>query len=262
MKEIFSRKMIGIITGGCFIFLYAPILIVIINAFNQSRLGYTWEGFTFDWFIRLYENQTLVDALKNSIIVASFSSLLASFLGTAAAVGLVRGSLAYKKLFSGLIKLPLIIPDLVLGISSLMLFTIISFPLGIESIVIAHTTFCTSFVTLVVSAKLVSLNKNIELAAIDLGASPWQVFFKVTLPQVSPSIFSGALLAFTLSLDDYVISSFTAGVGGTTLPIRVYSMIKFGVTPEVSALSVVLLILSLIIALAVTRTDNRTFIKA
>lgn len=262
MKAIFPIRLIGFLALISFLFLYAPIFVVVINASNKSRLGYSWEGFTFEWFVRLFENQMLIGALFNSLQVAFFSSLLGSFLGTAAAISLTRGSIVYKNLFSSLIKLPLILPDLVLGISSLLIFTLLSFPLGIKSIVISHTTFCMCFVALVVSAKLVSLNKSIELAAVDLGASPIQVFFKTTLPQLYTSIFAGMLLAFTLSVDDYVISSFTAGVGGTTLPVRVYSMIKFGVTPEINALSLLLILFSLSMVLIVARLDRRIYLRS
>lgn len=261
MNLIYPRRALILIGVGCFLFLYAPIIAVVLNAFNKSRLGFAWEGFTLEWFIKLSENQMIIDALKNSIQVAVCASLLSAVLGTAAAVGLVRGSLAYARLFSSLIKLPLILPDLVLGISSLVIFSVISFSLGIESIIISHTTFCVSFVSLVVSSRLVSLNKTLDLAAKDLGATDTQIFFKITLPQLYPSILAGALLSFTLSLDDYVISSFTAGVGGTTLPIRVYSMIKFGVTPEINALSVILLLVSLSTAFVITKVDSKSILR-
>ena len=203
----------------------------------------------------------LIEALKNSLSVALVSTLVSTILGTGAAVALVRGTFVGKTIFKILVKLPLILPDIVLGISSLVLFSLISLPLGIESVMVAHITFNIAFVALIVSAKVASLDERIEMAAEDLGATPRQVFFRVTLPQLYPSMIAGGLLAFSLSLDDYVISSFTAGVGGTTLPMRIYSMIKFGVTPEVNALSTILLLVSILIALMVSRVDRGTFVR-
>lgn len=223
------------------IFFYTPILVMTVMSFNESRYGSLWTGFSLKWYERLMHERNLWIALRTSLIVGIIATLCSTVLGTTAALALNRYRTWLQKVHYGLIYMPLIVPDILMGISLLVFFIAIFFPLGMTTIVIAHTTFCTSYVAMVILARLHNLDYSLIEAAYDLGANRWQMFSKVMLPLLSPAIISGALLAFTLSIDDFVITFFVAGAGTTTLPIYVYSMIKFGATPLINALSVILL---------------------
>lgn len=240
-----------------FLFLYAPIVVVIAMSVNSGRRE--WEGFSLVWYERLLSNSMLGDALFNSLKVGAISTVVSTALGVAVAYYILRTKVS--KFFKLLVSLPLYVPDIVLGLSSLSLFVLISFPLSIWSVTLAHITFCSSFVALIVSSKLALLDKKVELAAKDLGATDRQTVIKVVLPQLKGSILAAALLSFTLSFDDYVVASFTGGPGSTTLPVRVYSMVKFGVTPEINALSTILFVAILVLALIVTRVDSKAFTR-
>jgi spermidine/putrescine transport system permease protein len=225
--------------------LYAPIVILIIYSFNASRLAFTWKGFTFDWYLRLFENQAIGAALRNSLIVGLVSTVVSTVFGTMVAIAMERYDFRGKLPFDSLLYLPIIIPDIAMAVMLLMFFVLARFPLGLYTIIIAHIAFNISFVAVVVRARLAQFDLTLEEAAQDLYADNWQTFRKVTLPLLMPGILGGALLAFTLSLDDFVITFFTAGAGATTLPLRIYSMVKLGVTPEVNALSSVMLMVSM-----------------
>jgi putrescine transport system permease protein len=223
-------------------FLYLPMLILIIYSFNASRLVTVWAGFSTQWYVTLFSNQGFIDAAKVTLKVAVASSSVATVLGTMAALVLVRaGRFPGRTLFSGMIYAPLVMPEVITGLSLLLLFIGIGLDRGIFTIVLAHTTFSMAFVAVVVSSRLTTFDRSLEEAALDLGASPFDAFRLVTLPIIAPAVISGWLLAFTLSLDDLVIASFTAGPSATTLPIKIWSAVRLGVSPEINALSTIMI---------------------
>lgn len=225
-----------------FAFLYLPMLILIAYSFNGGRLVTVWAGFSFKWYGELFQNEGFMDAAWVTIKVAIMSSTLATVLGTMAAYVLVRGGrFRGRTLFSGMIYAPLVMPEVITGLSLLLLFIGIGLDRGVLTIVLAHTTFSMCFVSVVVSSRLVSFDRSLEEAALDLGASPFEAFRLVTLPIIAPAVISGWLLAFTLSLDDLVIASFAAGPSATTLPIKIFSAVRLGVTPEINALSTIMI---------------------
>lgn len=227
-----------------YLFLYLPLIIVVVYSFNDSRLNAEWVGFTFQWYDILFHDDTMIEAAVNSLVIAISSSFFATILGTMAGVTMYR----YKpKLLPILVLTPIAIPEILTGVSLLIFFIIINLTLGMLSIVLAHITFCIGFVAIVVRSRLQGLDESLMEAAQDLGASPWQTFRLITLPLIMPGIVAGALMAFTLSIDDFVITFFTAGVGTTTLPLQIYSMIKIAVTPEVNAISTLLMLLTLVL---------------
>lgn len=225
-----------------FAFLYLPMIILIIYSFNASRLVTVWAGFSTQWYGTLLQNQSFLDAAWVTIKVAIASSTIATVLGTMGAYVLVRGGrFMGRTLFSGMMYAPLVMPEVITGLSLLLLFIGIGLDRGIFTIILAHTTFSMCFVSVVVSSRLVSFDKSLEEAALDLGCSPFDAFRLVTLPIIAPAVISGWLLAFTLSLDDLVIASFTAGPSATTLPIRIFSAVRLGVSPEINALSTIMI---------------------
>jgi len=225
-----------------FAFLYLPMVILVIYSFNESKLVTVWAGFSTKWYGELIQNEAFLNAAWVTIKVAVFSSTLASILGTMAAYVLVRANrFKGRTLFSGMIYAPLVMPEVITGLSLLLLFIGIGLDRGVLTIVLAHTTFAMCYVSVVVSSRLVSFDRSLEEAALDLGCSPWQAFHLVTLPIIAPAVISGWLLAFTLSLDDLVIASFTAGPSATTLPIKIFSAVRLGVSPEINALSTIMI---------------------
>ncbi|MEM0934819.1 MAG: ABC transporter permease [Pseudomonadota bacterium] len=225
-----------------FAFLYIPMLILIIYSFNESRLVTVWAGFSTKWYGELFRNEQFLDAAWVTVKVAVFSSTIATVLGTMAAYVLVRGGRFFgRTLFSGMIYAPLVMPEVITGLSLLLLFISIGLDRGVLTIVLAHTTFSMCYVSVVVSSRLVSFDRSVEEAALDLGCTAWDAFRSVTLPLIMPAVVSGWLLAFTLSLDDLVIASFTAGPAATTLPIQIFSSVRLGVSPEINALSTILI---------------------
>jgi putrescine transport system permease protein len=226
-----------------FAFLYIPILLLVIYSFNASKLVTVWGGFSTQWYTKLFQNQSLMDAVWTTLEVAVVSSTLATILGTLAAVALARfGLFLGRTLLSGMVYAPLVIPEVITGLSLLLLFVAIDFDRGFWTITLAHTTFTMCFVCVVVQSRLVGFDRSLEEAAMDLGCPPAQVFFKITLPLILPGVVSGWLLAFTLSLDDLVIASFTSGPGATTLPMKIYSQVRLGVTPEINAISTLMIV--------------------
>lgn len=225
-----------------FAFLYLPMIILIIYSFNGGRLVTVWSGFSTRWYVELFQNEDFLDAAWVTLKVAVFSSTVATILGTMAAYVLVRGGRFFgRTLFSGMIYAPLVMPEVITGLSLLLLFIGIGLDRGVFTIVLAHATFSMCFVSVVVSARLVSFDRSLEEAALDLGCTPFEAFRLVTLPIIAPAVISGWLLAFTLSLDDLVIASFTTGPGATTLPIKIFSAVRLGVSPEINALSTLLI---------------------
>jgi len=232
-----------------FAFFYVPILSMIVYSFNASRLATVWGGFSTKWYVSLWSNAKVIDALILSLKIALVSATLATILGTMAAIALVRmGKFRGRTLFGGLVTAPLIMPEVITGVSSLIFFLLlaqwIGWPAqrGFATITLAHITFSMVFVTTIVQARLLQFDRAIEEAAMDLGSRPWQVLFDITLPVISPAILSGWLLAFTISLDDVVITSFTTGPGSTTLPLLIWSKVKLGVTPDINALATLMVL--------------------
>ena len=263
MKGSWSRRLLAAHAALVYLFLYAPIAILVVFSFNASRQTAFWAGFTLDWYRRLLGNAALFHAVRNSLLVAASATLLAVLVGTPAALVLARHSFREKsfreKSFRGqratqaLLYLPVIIPEVVLGAALVTFFGAAGLRLSIATVVIAHVVFSVSYVAIVVRARLAGLDPALEEAARDLGAGPFETFRRVTLPLAAPGILAGALLVFTLSIDDYVITSFVAGVGATTLPLHIYSMLKVGVTPEVNAVSTLLLAGTIVLIVAAHR---------
>ncbi|MCL5981781.1 MAG: ABC transporter permease [Firmicutes bacterium] len=233
-----------------YFFLYAPILLMMVYSFNDSRLNVTWQGFTLQWYRSLWQNTHVLEALGNSLVAALASTLLSVALGTTAAYGFYRFRQKASRLLEGLIFIPLVVPDVVLGVSMLMLFVLLDVNLGLHTITVSHSVFGTAYVAVVVRSRLATLDRNLEQAAMDLGADWWNCFRRVIFPLILPGVVAGGLLAFTVSMDDFVVTFFTAGVGSTTLPLRIYSMLKLGVSPEVNALSTLLVIVIIFMLLA------------
>ncbi|MCE8507077.1 ABC transporter permease subunit [Ruegeria pomeroyi] len=225
-----------------FAFLYIPMLILIVYSFNESKLVTVWAGFSTKWYGELFQNDAFLNAAWVTLKVAVMSSTLATILGTMAALVLVRaGRFMGRTLFSGMIYAPLVMPEVITGLSLLLLFIGIGLDRGVMTIVLAHTTFAMCYVSVVVSSRLVTFDRSLEEAALDLGCSPAEAFRLVTLPIIAPAVISGWLLAFTLSLDDLVIASFTSGPAATTLPIKIFSAVRLGVSPEINALSTIMI---------------------
>ncbi len=232
-------------------FLYLPLLIVVSYSFNDSRLNAEWVGFTWHWYNVLLHDKDMLAAAGNSLLIATVSSLTATILGTMAGIALHR----YKmKMLTFMVMTPVAMPEILLGVSLLLFFIqILNLTLGMFSIILAHITFSIGFVAVVVRTSLAGLDDSIFEAARDCGASPWETFRHITFPLILPSIVAGGLMAFTLSIDDFVITFFTAGVGVSTLPLRIYSMIKIAVTPEVNAVSTLLMLLTLALIVLASR---------
>jgi len=241
MRQGFSPVTVLALTFG-FAFLYLPILLLVIFSFNDSRLVTVWAGFSTRWYGELLRNELLLDAAWVTLRIGIVSATLALVLGTLAAISLVRyARFRGRMLFSGMTVAPLVMPDVITGLSLLLLFVSLNWERGFWTVVIAHTTFATAYVAVVVQSRLLTFDTMLEEAAMDLGATPVKTFFVITLPVIAPALASGWLLAFTLSIDDLVIASFTTGPGATTLPMRIYSQVRLGVTPEINAISTVLI---------------------
>jgi len=233
--------LLGLFSGAVYIFLYAPIAVLIAFSFNDSRFSTVWRGFTWHWYGLAWRDRELIGSLRVSLIVAVTTTVFATIVGTSAAIALARRRIKYKRAAQTILFLPVIIPEIVIGFATAGLFALIGIAFGLGTIVAAHVAFSISYVVFIVRARLAGLNYTLEEAAMDLGASPIQTFLRVTLPSIAPAMISAGLLVFTISLDDYVITSFIAGPGTTTLPLKIYSMVKTGVTPEINAISTVLL---------------------
>lgn len=245
----------NIIIGIVLVFLFLPIFVLILFSFNTSQLNITFEGFTLKWYGELFKNTTLLLALKNTLIVAIVSTVVSTFIGTISAYGLYKYDFPLKKIVNRLLYIPVVIPEIVLGISLLAIYTVFKLELGMTTLILAHISFSIPFVIINVRNILEQMDGNLILAANDLGASKLKTFLYVTIPSLMPGILSGAELAFTLSLDDVVISYFTAGPGSNTLPLQIYSIIKTGVTPDVNAL-ITLMLLVIFIVLTVSVLIN------
>ena len=245
-----------------FAFLYIPIVILVIYSFNESKLVTVWAGFSTKWYFELMRNEAFLNAAWVTLKVALASSTAATVLGTMAAYVMVRGGRFFgRTLFSGMIYAPLVMPEVITGLSLLLLFIAVGLERGVFTVVLAHTTFSMCFVSIVVSSRLVTFDRSIEEAALDLGCTPFDAFRSVTLPIIAPAVISGWLLAFTLSLDDLVIASFTTGPASTTLPIRIFSSIRLGVSPEINALSTILIALVTIGVITASLVSKRAIMR-
>jgi spermidine/putrescine transport system permease protein len=231
---------LGAWTAGILAFLYIPIALLVVFSFNASRLNLRWEGFSTQWYSSLLTNKTLLAAFQNSLIVASATTVLATLLGTLGAWMLHRYRFPFQRALALLIFVPIVMPEVLMGVSLLVLFVqVLNIPLGYTTIVIAHTTFCFPFVLVGVQARLQGIDPSLEEAAMDLGATPFQAFRKVVLPYLMPAVVAGALMSFTLSLDEYIVSVFTSGAQSQTLPLKVFGMAKVGLNPQLNALSAI-----------------------
>ena len=234
------------------LFLYTPIIVLIIFSFNDSRRNIVWKGFTLKYYKKMFSNEILLEAFLNSILIAVITTILSLMLGVLTAILLWRFQFPLKSLYQGTMMIPVIVPEICIGIAFLVFFNWIGWPpdliwpLSLLKIIFAHSLFCFPFVAVVIRAKLVSLNRECEEAALDLGANAWHIYRDIWFPHLKPSLTAGGLLAFTLSLDDFVITFFMSGPETITLPIKIYSMVRFSVTPEVNAASTVLIVVTIL----------------
>jgi len=247
----YSRKgWMKAVMGLVFLFLYFPIVSLIVFSFNDSKRNIVWEGFTLRYYAKAFDNAQLHEAFANSLTIAAVSTLVSTVLGTLLGLALYRFRFPGKGPFEGVVHLPIVIPEICLGVAMLAFFARLDIPLGLFTITVSHIAFSIPFVAVVIRARMAGFDRALEEASYDLGASQRQTFWHVTLPYLRPGVVAGALLAFTLSLDDFVITFFTSGPGSTTFPVKVYSMVRFSVTPEVNAASTVLIAITLSVTAA------------
>ena len=233
-------------------FLYLPLAIVVVYSFNDSRLNAEWVGFTLDWYRKLAHNEEMIAAAGNSLLIAFAASVVSTVLGTMAGVAMHRYRM---RLLPILVLTPIAIPEILMGVALLIFFVLLNFTLGLLSVALAHIAFCIGFVAIVVRARLAGMDESLIEAARDCGATPGKAFWRITLPLIMPGVVAGALMAFTLSIDDFVITFFTAGAGTVTLPLQIYSMIKIAVTPEVNAVSTLLMLLTLMLIVIASKVS-------
>jgi spermidine/putrescine transport system permease protein len=243
--EYGRKRWLQLVMVGSFVFLYFPIVALIAFSFNDSKLNITWKGFTLKYYVQAFNNASLHEAFMNSLIIAACSTVVSTVLGTMLGLLLHRFRFPGKGVFDGWIHLPIVIPEISLGVAMLAFFAAVRMPLGLLTVIVSHIAFSIPFVAVVVRARMTGFDPALEEASRDLGASEWQTFWSITFPYMVPGVVAGALLAVTLSLDDFVITFFTSGPGSTTFPVKIYSMVRFSVTPEVNAASTVLIVLTL-----------------
>jgi len=262
--EYARRWPMRIWVGAVLAFMYVPLISLIVFSFNNSPRTIRWEGFTTDWFVKLSDDDALMEAFTNSLTIALIATLVSVVLGTMAGIALWRFRFPGKGLFDGAITLPIVVPEICMGVAMLVFFGSVfpwprdlPWPLDLGAIIIAHITFCFPFVTVVVRARLATFNREMEEAARDLGASEMQAIRDVLLPHIRPALISGALLSFTMSLDDFVITFFTAGPNTVTFPVKIYSMVRFSVTPEVNAASSILMLITVLLTVIGIRLQGK-----
>jgi len=250
--------------GLSFVFLYAPLLILVIFSFNDSRRNIVWRGFTTKYYEKAWNNDGLIEAFANSLTIAFFSTIVSTIVGAMVALLLWRFRFPLKGAYEGAMTLPIVIPEICMGVAMMAFFSRVGWPSGLvwpfnlSAITIAHISFSFPFVAVIVRARLANFNLELEEAAKDLGASEWQFFRDIMIPFMKPGLIAGALLAFTLSLDDFVITFFTSGPDTVTLPVKIYSMVRFSVTPEINAASTVLIAITLLLTTIALWLQNRT----
>lgn len=254
----YSRKTwMRLTMGGAFFFLYFPIVSLIVFSFNDSKRNITWKGFTLRYYEKAYENSQLHETFLNSMIVASISTTVATILGAMLGLALYRFRFPAQGPYEGMVHLPIVIPEICLAVAMVAFFATFEIPLGLFTITVSHIAFSIPFVAVVVRARMAGFDRSLEEASYDLGASQWQTFWNVTFPYMQPGLVAGALLAFTLSLDDFVITFFTSGPGSTTFPIKIYAMVRFSVSPEVNAASTVLIVVTLALTITALAIQSR-----
>ena len=235
---------------GVYLFLYLPLLVVVVFSFNDSKLNAEWVGFTTGWYVKLFHNNEMLAAARNSLFIALVASIVATVLGTMAGFSLHKYRM---RLLPVLVVAPIAIPEILMGVALLMFFVMLNLTLGLISITLSHIAFCIGYVALVVRARLAGMDESLVEAARDCGATPLEAFRYITFPLILPGVIAGSLMAFTLSIDDFVITFFTAGASASTLPLQIYSMVKIAVTPEVNAISTLLLVLTLLLITVAAR---------
>lgn len=245
-----GRRWGNVFAVAVFTFIYIPIAMMVLFSFNDQRTNYYWNGFTLEWYKYLFTESDLWGYLVVSLIVAVASVILSLAVGVLGAMGLMRFEFRLKKLISNSLYIPIVIPEVVLGISLLMLFEVAHFPLGYWSMILAHTTFCIPFVVIIMRGRMAGMDMSVEEASMDLGANRITTFFKITLPMLVPGILSSAFMSFTLSIDDVIITNFVTGPYATTLPIKILSMVKVGLKPEVNAMTTVMVVVLILGILA------------
>lgn len=253
MKKAVQRIYIGVV----FAFLYVPILVLIVNSFNASKSRTVWTGFTLDWYRKLFTNKTIISSLGNTLLVAAIASVAATILGTMAAIGIYRMRKVSRSLIINVSYLPILSPEIVVGVSLMLLFVAFNIEFGYTTLILSHITFCLPYVILNVLPKLRQMNRSLYDAAMDLGCNPMQAFWKVILPEIMPGVITGFLMAFTYSVDDFVISYFTYGATSQTLSITIFSMTRRKVSPEVNALSAIIFVVVLSVLLIMNIRDAR-----
>lgn len=245
-KRLLGKSVSNIYAFLIYGFIYTPILVMAIFSFNDQKTNYYWKGFTLKWYEKLFSNSSVVEYLWNSLYIAIAATLISVIIGTIGAVGLMRFEFRLKHLVNNSLYIPIIIPEVVLGLSLLMLFEFIRLPLGFTTIILSHITFCVPFVIIIMRGRLAGVDMSVEEASMDLGANRLVTFFRVTLPMLIPGIVSGAFMSFTLSLDDVIISNFVSGPYSTTLPVKILSLVKTGLSPEVNALTTIMIVVTLL----------------
>ncbi|MFV0341343.1 MAG: ABC transporter permease [Anaerocolumna sp.] len=240
-----------------YIFLYLPIAVIVVFSFNTSKRNIIFEGFTLKWYGKLFENQSLLEAYGNTLIVGAISTIIATIIGTLASYGMSKYKFKGKGIIDALLYIPVVIPEIILGISLLAIFNLSNIPMGLISLIIAHATFSIPFVVFTVNARLAGFDRSVEEAAMDLGATRIKTFLTITLPIIKPGVISGAFLAFTLSVDDIIISFFTTGPGSNTFPLKVMELTKTGVTPDVYALTTIILFITIGIVIFTQREKKK-----
>lgn len=258
MKKKKGKVISRIFTALIYIFLYLPIAVIILYSFNTSKMNIVFEGFTMEWYGRLFRNDSLLEAYGNTLLVGIVSTIIATLIGTLASYGMYKFKFRGKRIIDMLLYIPVVIPEIVLGISLLAIFNLSNIPMGLVSLIIAHATFSIPFVVFTVNARLSGFDKSVEEAAMDLGAGRLKTFLTVTLPIIMPGVISGAFLAFTLSVDDIIISFFTTGPGSNTFPLKVMELTKTGVTPDVYALSTIVLVITIIFVIITQREKKNS----
>ena len=258
IRAAFNKNILTWLAIGIFIFLYLPILVLIMYSFNENRFVSVWTGFSTHWYGEVIRDPAVREAFKISMWLAVWSTLISTVVGTLTAIAMERFKFWGKVTYDAILYLPIIIPDIVMALSTLLFFVLIGVSLSRYTVLIAHVAFNIAFVAIVVRARLADMDSTLEEAAADLGANPWETFRRVTLPLLLPGVISAALLAFTLSLDDFVITFFMAGPGSTTLPVLIFSKIRFGISPEINAISTMMFLGSTVLVIISLLLQRKT----
>ena len=256
--EYARQRWLQLVMLANFIFLYFPIVFLIVFSFNDSKRNIVWKGFTLKYYEKALSNADLHETFVNSMIIGGTSTVVSTTFGAMLGLLLYRFHFPGKGPYEGLVQLPIVIPEICMGVALLAFFAWLDIPLGLFTITVSHIAFTIPFVAVVIRARMAGFDRSLEEASYDLGATQWQTFRNVTLPYMMPGVIAGALLAFTLSIDDFVISFFTAGPGSTTFPIKIYSMVRFSVTPEVNAASTILILLAVVLTVVGLTLQTRS----